>query len=637
MVGFGFKKTLLFSIIAIVAITLGSSSFLSYHEASDIFRASIYADMEERVNIEAQKITDFFQMKAETVSRVADDYRHHQYTDEHIERMRVAAAASGIPELKVGLANGDAYVSYSDDVWVDGKKPSGYDPRKRGWYQDALKSSGTIFTAPYRDITTGELIISIGKHAGHGTVILGNIPLSVLSEAVSEIHLKGIVALIIADDSTILASSSAVAKTETKLSSYPDLADIARKVVTQQVEHGEYDYTLNGVNKVMFARKINYGDKSWYMMIGLNKDVVFKKLNDMKYKALILASLYIALSIIVTLLVLNYLYRPILALKKTITGLSQGNGDLTQRLEVQSNDDLGQIADGVNQFIASLQNMMLDIQASTLSLKDNISSLKTQSDDNATILNQHVQETEQVVTAIEEMNATADSVAQHAGDAAQLTKEAETIGNNALTVMDEGKNKVVSLVDEVGTTANILQLMSEETKEINAVLTVIGDIAEQTNLLALNAAIEAARAGEQGRGFAVVADEVRALASRTQSSTEEIEQALNQLLSRNTEVVNSMNATKSTCQQTSDTTERVSQSITSLTDQVTGITELSIQIATAAEEQSSVSQEISRNMSTINSMVNQLNENGEATALQTGNITRVNNDLIAIINQFKLQ
>jgi methyl-accepting chemotaxis protein len=179
--------------------------------------------------------------------------------------------------------------------------------------------------------------------------------------------------------------------------------------------------------------------------------------------------------------------------------------------------------------------------------------------------------------------------------------------------------------------------MSAETKEINKVLSVIGDIAEQTNLLALNAAIEAARAGEQGRGFAVVADEVRALASRTQSSTEEVEQALSRLLNGNEKVVNAMDGTKTTCDEAYQSTDKVSQSLNELSGFVTSINDLNTQIATAAEEQSSVTQEISRNMASLGEIVSQLNTNGENTVNQAESITVVNEQLVAMLRQFKLR
>ncbi|MEI8632825.1 methyl-accepting chemotaxis protein [Vibrio sp. PP-XX7] len=501
--------------------------------------------------------------------------------------MRVGALAANIPTLTVGFANGDAFASFSNNVWVNGKKPATYDPRKRPWYQQAIQTSNPIFTDLYKDATTGEPMVSIGKNAQNGTVILADIPLTVLNETLKRIDIHGADSLIMANDSTVLASSSSEMKDGDKLTDSLNLAQIARNVTS--ADHLISDYKSDGVEKVMFSQKIKYGDKNWFLMVSLNKEIVFSQLESMRLHAFLFTLLYVVMGIIVTLFVLNLLYRPILALKTTVIDLSQGNGDLTQRLDVKTNDDLGQIATGINKFIENLQQLMLEIESSTLALKSNIAKLKHQSEDNALILSHHVQETEQIVTAIEEMSATADSVAQNAGEAAQFTREASNIGQEALQIVSNAQSRVSTLVDEVGRTSDSLHAMSEETKQISTVLNVIGDIAEQTNLLALNAAIEAARAGEQGRGFAVVADEVRALASRTQSSTEEVEQALTRLLSRNARVMEAMDGTKTTCQHAFESTDKVSHSINDLTAQVAEITDLSTQIATAAEEQSSVS------------------------------------------------
>ena len=234
------------------------------------------------------------------------------------------------------------------------------------------------------------------------------------------------------------------------------------------------------------------------------------------------AALVLALSMVA----LNLAYRPILSLRDLVQELSQGNGDLTRRLTVTSKDDLGQISAGINRFIEQLQGMMGEVRQASCQLNEGISALARQTGSAQGLLAEHVRETEQVVTAINEMSRTAVSVSESAANTAQLTGQSQQLANQSRQVVDQAMASVTALVTEVETTAHSIEAMQQDVQQIGSILGVIGGIAEQTNLLALNAAIEAARAGEQGRGFAVVADEVRHLSADTQRSLGQITEIL---------------------------------------------------------------------------------------------------------------
>uniref|UniRef100_UPI0037037C1C methyl-accepting chemotaxis protein n=1 Tax=Vibrio cidicii TaxID=1763883 RepID=UPI0037037C1C len=201
----------------------------------------------------------------------------------------------------------------------------------------------------------------------------------------------------------------------------------------------------------------------------------------------------------------------------------------------------------------------------------------------------------------------------------------------------QSKNNMSSLRREVDVAVERVEEMNGKSQGIHSILTVISDIAEQTNLLALNAAIEAARAGEQGRGFAVVADEVRNLAGRTKSSTEEIEQALNELLNSSHLMVDSMDSTKVCCQKADSSAHALEANVSHVAELVTHINDASMQIATSAEEQSSVTQEIGRNITKINDIVNALKSSGVEIEEETLRLVEVNQQLSALMAKFKVE
>ncbi|CAJ1857664.1 hypothetical protein LAJPDJIK_02854 [Aeromonas salmonicida] len=344
----------------------------------------------------------------------------------------------------------------------------------------------------------------------------------------------------------------------------------------------------------------------------------------------------VGLLFVLMLLAITQLGSRLQTLKQNIDALSTGDADLTARIQVKGNDELDHIALSVNRFIAYLQQMMVQVTDATDLITRELAQLDQQTGQARRILGEHAAETDQVVTALTELSSTADSVAQHASDSASFTEAANGQAANSRKVVGSASASVVALIDDVDLAAAKVLEMQEDAKQIGSVLGVIGGVAAQTNLLALNAAIEAARAGEQGRGFAVVADEVRALAARTQKSTAEVGSMLSRLTQGVADAVVAMEQTKRSCQAAADTTGQVTGGLDSMADSVVQIHDLSSQIATAAEEQSRVTEEINRNMVSIRDMLNLLVENGRNTEQSAESLLSSNRQLLALVRRFKV-
>ncbi|AIS57500.1 chemotaxis protein [Vibrio coralliilyticus] len=631
----GFKKLLLMSIIALVVVSVSVSSYVAYVKQEETLVELITASNQSYVKGQAQKIADQLGEKVGGLEKLGKQFENKEITgtsDDFIELTHIIANATNLNSSVVAFTNGDAYWNQDAATWPNHKFEG--DVTTRGWYQAGRQSSTASITEPYQGSGGGEYWVSIVRKTLSGMISV-DMQLGFLNEiAKSANSIPGAVAVILNSDTTILASSMDNVEAGNKTDKYPWLNTVANKAIGQT--DVVYDGHQDDIEKLFFSHEINIAGKKWYFVVGLDKDIAFADLASAKQAAILTAVIATIISIVVALFVMQILYRPILVLKETIAGLSEGNGDLTQRITVTTNDDLGQISEGVNKFIASLQSMMLEISEATNQLNGNVDRMRDQSQRNSSILQSHVQETEQVVTAIEEMNSTAEAMATDAANTAQLTHKANEAGSASKVTVTQAQTNVQDLVDDVSVASENVNKMAAETDGINTILGVIGDIAEQTNLLALNAAIEAARAGEQGRGFAVVADEVRKLASRTKDSTEEIESALASLLRGSQSVVDSMDSTKDKCGQTAEGAGEVAESLDVMTDFVTEINDLSTQIATAAEEQSSVTQELSRNMSAINDIVGELDSNGQQALEDAHSIADINAHLSSIVNRFKL-
>ncbi|MGR5147518.1 methyl-accepting chemotaxis protein [Photobacterium alginatilyticum] len=344
----------------------------------------------------------------------------------------------------------------------------------------------------------------------------------------------------------------------------------------------------------------------------------------------------ILLTCIIVIWVTGRAIKPLNHMVQALELIAAGGGDLTARLAVTSGDEIGELATAFNGFMAKLQQMIGEIQQVTEHVDQASHTLQQQFTVAGNQMEQHSRETEQVVAAVSEMSASAREVAANTVHTATATQEAADQTVLAQNEVDTVVHGIEQLAENVDNAGQAMAVLNEQAGRINSVLTVIGDIADQTNLLALNAAIEAARAGEQGRGFAVVADEVRSLAGRTQQSTEEINQMLSELQTGTRKAVDAMQISQSRSQETLLESQNITTSLRLVNEAVANINAMGNQTATAAEEQSNVSEEINTNLMSIQQILTDLVDALSGTQTTTTQLAASGVRMRELVGQFRL-
>lgn len=351
----------------------------------------------------------------------------------------------------------------------------------------------------------------------------------------------------------------------------------------------------------------------------------------------IIIGIVVLVSLVVTTpLVISMITGNLLQVVASLKEMAAGGGDLTRRLVSHSNDELGELVQWFNRLVEQLQKMIAELKDASVQLSTLTSEMSVITDESRQQVASQQNETNQVATAINEMAATVQDVASHANNAANAAREADQEAKSGQQIVTNTVRAIDALAGGIDNTADVIQKLDSGSQEIGTVLDVIRGIAEQTNLLALNAAIEAARAGDQGRGFAVVADEVRTLASRTQQSTQEIDQMIERLQNGSRNAVKVMSASRDAAQNLVGQAARAGESLQTITQAVGNITDMNLQIASATEEQSNVAAGIDASIVTIRDISVESARGAEQATASSEKMAKLAGKVQILLDQFKV-
>ncbi|BDM65103.1 methyl-accepting chemotaxis protein [Shewanella sp. NFH-SH190041] len=491
---------------------------------------------------------------------------------------------------------------------------SGYDPRARIWYKQAESAANQIMTKPYIDAAYGTMVATIAQPVKNG-VIGADLSIAKIIDNIVNMKLpaKGY-AILIHKDGTVLAYKDP-ARTQHPVSDIDDnLSTGLPQLIRQRQDLLHIHLEEDNSEKLVWAEQVP--DNDWELILILDQNALEAPLHQMLLSQMLIALITMLISIPAIYLLISRLLKPLDHISSALANIADGSGDLTARLTVNTDDEVGKLAASFNRFVGSQHQLISHIRVLSQELQQDAELSVSRNHGSVTDLQRQQQEVNMVATAVTEMASATDEIARNAEQAAAAAVQSASSSQHGKSLVVQSSTSTKGLAKQVEQATQVIGELSCHAQAISGVLSTIQGIAEQTNLLALNAAIEAARAGEQGRGFAVVADEVRVLSYRTQESTKEIQTTIETLQTTSNQAVTLMQSS----QHLADNSVRDADAATAALEEITAaigvISDMAAHIATAAEQQSQVTAEITKNTVAIKDVTNEITDTATAGLAQ---------------------
>ncbi|CAI8879332.1 methyl-accepting chemotaxis protein [Pseudomonas jessenii] len=531
--------------------------------------------------------------------------------------------------LSLGLNDG----GYA--TWPDDPKMAKYDPRVRPWYKAAMAAPGaTVRTEAYYwapdDVSLIGTVRTITDSSGTPVGVIGlDVSLKQLTELVKNIKLgkSGYLMLVEANGNVLVDPSNSKHNFKPLADLGPNYAELINRA------DGVSQIDIDGVP--FMANVVSSRGLGWRFIGLIKRDEVMAETSSLTWLIFGIAAALAIIFAIVGASFAGLIVRPIRSVAGGLESIAQGEGDLTRNLDVRGRDETATLARWFNQFLGAIRQLVQSISSASGDLQKASDKTTEVARDMNNAAGRQREAVELVSTAFNEMVATANEVARSCSAAASSASAGRSQVHNGQLRIDEATGSVGQLSENLLLSTHSMELLEQDSKNINTILDTIRSIADQTNLLALNAAIEAARAGEQGRGFAVVADEVRALAKRTADSTGEIDDLLGGLARRTHEVTAQMQNSLAMSKTSVDRIHQARESFEYIRSSVDDIRDQTTQIATAAEEQHQVAEDINRHIIQIHSDAQLVEKLAQSARSDSGTLAQLSGELNGLVGRFR--